>query len=222
MIGWWKADTGVSTTGANLVTTWTDQVAGIGNLTYVSGTRATLYSSGFGTNNTPYIRSNSTTTVYNSTNNWNASANTMYIIGLINSSTAGLYSGYMEAGAYPNGFIMLDTDSSPGIGINAGMTSGLATTITPTLSTPFCIRNMWSGSTSNLLKLDNNTEVNTGSALSSPRPSPAAPLTIFNRSNTTLGNDWSIAEIMIYDRVLNATELTNLNNYISTKYGITL
>jgi len=128
----------------------------------------------------------------------------------------------MEGGAYPTGFIMLDTDSTAGVGLNAGMTSGLGTTITPTLNTPFCIRNMWSGSTSNLLKLNNGAEVNTGSALSSPRPSPAAPLTIFNRSNATLGTDWSIAEIMIYDRVLNSTELTNLNNYISNKYGITL
>ena len=222
MIGWWKADTGVSTTGVNLVTTWADQVSGLGDLTYVSGTRATLFSSGFGTNNTPYIRSSAGNTVYRTSNNWNASANTMFIIGLINTSAGGLYAGYMEAGAYPSGFIMLDTDSSAGVGLNAGMTSGLNITITPTLNTPFCIRNMWSGSTSNLLKLDNNAEVNTGNALTSPRPSPAAPLTLFNRSNATLGTNWSVAEIMIYDRVLNATELTNLNNYISTKYGITL
>ena len=222
MIGWWKSDAGVSTTGANEVTTWADQVSVIGNLTLNNGLRATYYSSGFGTNSTPYIRSNATNCRYNSANNWDASANTMFIIGQIDSVPGGAYAGYMEGGAYPSGFIMLDIDGGATLGMSVGMTSSLATSITPSISTPFCIRNRWSGTTSNLLRLNNGSEVNTFSALSSPRPSPASPLSLFNRSNAVLGTDWKVAEIMIYNRVLNSTELADLNTYITNKYGITL
>jgi hypothetical protein len=146
----------------------------------------------------------------------------MYIIGQIDSVPGGVYAGYMEAGGYGSGFIMLDTDGAGTLGMCVGMTSDLGIRITPSTSTPFCIRNRWSGTTSNLIRLDNGSEVNSGSALSSPRPSPPSPLSLFNRSNANLGTSWKVAEIMIYDRILDSTELSNLNNYISTKYGITV
>jgi hypothetical protein len=45
---------------------------------------------------------------------------------------------------------------------------------------------------------------------------------MFNAANTNFGAGFDVAEIIIYNKVLNGTETTNLENYISTKYGITL
>jgi hypothetical protein len=222
MIGWWRADAGVSVNGFSQVTSWADQVSIIGDLTINAGGLVPYYLSGFGTNNMPYVECFNTNVRYNSANNWDASANTMYIIGQIDTVPGGVYAGYLEAGGYPTGMIMFDTDGGAGLGMGVGMTSSLGGIVSPTISTPFCIRNRWSGTTDNLVKLNNNAELNGGSGLSGTRPSPPAPLSLFNRSNTILGTAWKVAEIMIYNRILDSTELANLDNYITTKYGITL
>lgn len=219
LIGWWKADTGVNTSGS-LVDSWNDQATSnnIGTFSFISGNKATYNASGFGTNSKPYISLayNDSVSLYRSANNWVTSASTMYIVGQFTNYPTGAYYRYMEsANGYGSGFIMLG-ESAGNLQTNLGFTSSLTASVEPVTGTPFCMRVVWDTSTNNI-RLDNGAEANTGSVLGSQAD---AKLCLFNLNGSNYGSGWDVAEIIIYNRVLTAGELTDLNTYITTKYGI--
>lgn len=61
-----------------------------------------------------------------------------------------------------------------------------------------------------------------GSPSGSSSDDSANPLIIGNRAATDRGYDGDIAEILIYDRLLTATEITSVHSYLSNKWGVTL
>jgi hypothetical protein len=125
----------------------------------------------------------------------------------------------MEQSGYGSGFIFIDV-GAPNDLPQFGFTSNLigSANFNPSLNTPSVLRAKWNGTT-NLIKLNNGTQVSTGSALASQ---PSNKLYLFNLVSGNNGAGFDVAEIIIYNKVLDATETTNLENYISTKYGITL
>ena len=218
LVGWFDAGQGVTTT-LGKVNTWDDLSNTMGDFTYSTGTKADYNSSGFGTNNLSYIHGYNGGT-YITTSNWpTTTASTVYIICSFYQTIGGAYQRYMEQSGYGTGFIFLDASSGGNDEVQFGFTTNLsAPYIDPTINTPSVLRAKWNGST-NLIKLNNGTEISTGSVLASQ---PSNPLYMFNAANTNFGAGFDVAEIIIYNKVLNGTETTNLENYISTKYGITL
>lgn len=53
-------------------------------------------------------------------------------------------------------------------------------------------------------------------------PTSGNPVWIMNRDNTGTSIEGGLSEIIVYDRVLNAAERTITNNYLSSKYNLTL
>ena len=219
LVGWFDAGQGVNSSFGD-VNTWDDLSNTMGDFTYSTGTKAQHNLSGFGTNNLPYIHGYNGGTYITASNWLTTTASTVYVICSLYQSIGGAYQRYMEQSGYGTGFIFLDASSGANDEPQFGFTTNLvpSANFDPTLNTPSVLRAKWNGLT-NLIKLNNGVEVNTGSALSSQ---PSNPLYLFNAANTNFGAGFDVAEIIIYNKVLNTTETTNLENYISTKYGITL
>lgn len=219
LVGWFDVSQSVTLTGTN-VDSIEDLSSSMGDLLFERGTKATYYPSGFTANNLPYIRgANNTTSRYETLSNWSATtASTIYIICSFYTTIGGAYSRYMDTAGYSNGFIMLDTSSSPNDEISLGFSSSLSANLDPILDTPSVLRVRWDG-TQNLIRLNNGTEINTGSVLASQ---PSSTLTLFNRktSEGVLGAPFDVAEIIIYNRYLTNTELTQMDTYIQNKYGL--
>ena len=216
LVGWWDAGTGVSVTG-NAVNSWQDLSSTTGDFSYTTGTKATYYTSSFGTNSKPYIHGVNGGK-YTSTSNWPAtSASTVFIVCSFYQALAGSYERYMEAGSYGTGFIFLDTSPSAEDELNFGFTTDLGTNLNPALNTPSVLRAKWNGTT-NLIKLNNGTEISTGPVTLASQA--AVPFYLFGGPGGSNGFD--AAEIIVYNKVLSGGEMTQVENYISTEYGITL
>lgn len=216
LVGWWDAGQGVNTTGSN-VNSWDDLSNTIGDFNYNFGNKAVLYNNGFGPNNLPYIKGEVNGSAYTTASNWpSTSTSTFYIVYRPYQQVGGAYQGYMEQSNFGAGFIFLDAESAPRDGIQIGFTSSLVPSIFPTLNSVNIIRVKWNGST-NLIRLNDDYEVSTPSVLSSQ---PSNPLWLFNRANVNFGAGFDAAEIIIYNKVLNAGELTQIDNYLYTKYGL--
>jgi hypothetical protein len=123
----------------------------------------------------------------------------------------------MEAGSYTTGMIFLDGSSSPNNDICFGFTTNLTPPINPALNTPSVLRAKWNGTT-NLIRLNNGTEISTGATTLATQA--AVPFYLFGSPGGSAGFD--AAEIIVYNKVLSGGEMTQVENYISTKYGITL
>jgi len=216
LVGWWDAEQGVTLSGTD-VTSWVDQSNTAGDFTKSTGTNYTYNSSGFGVNSKPYIRTESAT-YYQTSSDWpSTSASTVYIICNFFTGSNVVQYGRWWASAldYGAGFLQLSTDGT--LGQNASFSSDLSTRITPSYDTPSVIRTKWNGVSSNV-RLNNGSEVASTGVLASQ----SSGKVIIGYTNLGYVNDFDVAEIIIYNKVLDAGELTQVDNYLSTKYGITL
>lgn len=217
LVGWWDAGQGVSLSGTD-VTSWVDQSNTSGTFTKQAGSNYTYNSSGFGVNSKPYIRTKFGA-YYQTSSDWpSTSASTIYVVCKFFTGSFNVQYGRWLASAldYGAGFLQLSTDGA--LGQNSSFSSDLSTRITPSYDTPSVIRTRWNGSFSNV-RLNSGAEVASTGVLASQ-----ANGKVILGYNINLGyaNEFDVAEIIIYNKVLNAGELTQVDNYLSTKYGITL
>lgn len=216
LVGWWDAAQGVTLSGSD-VTAWADQSVTTGTFTKQTGTNYTYNSSGFGVNSRPYIRTKGAT-YYQTSSDWpSTSTSTVYIVcNFFTGSGAAPYGRWWASALdYGAGFLQLSTDGT--LNQNASFSSDLSTKITPSYDTPSVIRTRWNGSFSNV-RLNNGAEVASTGVLASQ----ANGKLILGYTNLGYVNQFDVAEIIIYNKVLDAGELTQVDNYLSTKYGITL
>lgn len=216
LVGWWDAGNGVTFSGSD-VTAWADQSVTTGTFTKQTGTNYTYNSSGFGVNSKPYIRTKAAT-YYQTSSDWpSTSTSTVYIVCKFFTGSNVVQYGRWWASVldYGAGFLQLSTDGT--LGQNASFSSDLSTRITPSYDTPSVIRTRWNGSFSNV-RLNSGAEVASTGVIASQ----ANGKLIIGYTNGGYVNEFDVAEIIIYNKVLNAGELTQVDNYLSTKYGITL
>jgi len=81
------------------------------------------------------------------------------------------------------------------------------------------LRGTFDGASTVTSTVDNNTPVSSATAAAA---ADADTGTIGSRADTDLYLTGSISEILIYDRVLTSAEITNVETYLSNKWGITI
>jgi len=216
LVGWWDAGDNVTLSGSD-VTAWGDKsTGGMGSFTKQSGTDYVYYASGFGTNSLPYIKTK-TATYYQSANDWSSTSSaTVFVIGQV-SAGVNTYARYMSTTTdYPNAFTWLITNSSP-YSFNSSFSSDLTgSDMSSIAGTPILIRTRWNG-TNSYMKVNTLTEYSSGGVISSQ----GNVKLILGYSNLSYSEPFDVAEIIVYNKYLSNSELTQMNDYITTKYGIT-
>lgn len=217
LIGWYDASQNVDVTGSD-VNYWDDLTNIMGNLNYAFGTKAVYYTNGFGVNNMPYIQG-SNSSQYLSPNSLDSTTEaTIYVIFSKPSFTN--FARNIESGSgFPSGWIFWDLNDGTNDGVQIGYTSSFTPSVYPTINEPSILRVKWDGIT-NMVKLNNGTEVDSGSVNSGSQP--ISPLSLFNAIGFDYGTGFNVAEIVIYNRKLNSSETSQVDSYLSTKYGITI
>jgi hypothetical protein len=205
LTGWWKSDTNV-VTDVDGVLTWTD---------IISGNTATRSGGNNFNNNTSLLNGYYGITQSGGANEMNLSttyslsACTIFLV--FNSVPDGII---MYWGGVSNGGFFTNYSALPGLGIynNPDIANGGSNISTPQYGTYYM-------DNANYVIRQNGTVVNTTAIGSGGN----IDLGILFRGNTGggyFGLNGSMWELMIYDRALSNPEIIQVQNYLSTKYGL--
>ena len=203
--GWWKSDTNV-VTDVNGVLTWTD---------IISGNTATRSGGNNFTNNTSVLNGYSGITQTGGANQFDLSTtyslSAMTIFTVFNSVPDGviMYWGGVSDGGFFTNYSLL-----PGLGIynNPDVVGGGINITTPQYGTYYM-------DNANYVIRQNGTVVNT-TAIGSGGNFDLNILFKGNTNGGSFGLNGSIWELLIYNRALSNPEITQVQNYLSTKYAL--
>lgn len=211
---WLRGDMGV--TGTTAVTGWADQSGNARNFTSESGKEPALQANALN-GLAAVARGAINASMLSAANFPDITTSGMTIFMVAKQNNAGSLDAngaFMNAGAIQN----IRIRRAGGLGsIEAGAntTTGAQVTLPGVAEDTFYTIRLRTDNTNQSAALNNGTPV---VAANSPVAYTGAPIQLFAISNSAFGNK-SFAEIILYNRALNSTEITNVENYLRNKYA---